>query len=122
MSETETKREKTGGRTKGTPNKRSQEVHNLAAKHNVNPFEILLLFAKGDADALGFNKDKGRKYEDEEGEEIEIKDIFISMDMQLSAAKEACTYLYSKQKAITLNATITDLPDRRFAFPDPKEH
>lgn len=89
------------GRPKGSKNKKDRDVFKKAEELGVDPFEVLLLFAKGDADALGYVGGK------------------VPMDMRLSAAKDACTYLYSKKKAITLSGNISDLPQRSFAFPDP---
>lgn len=47
-----------GGRKKGTPNKNRVPAQELADRLGINPYEILLLFAAGDAEALGLKKDE----------------------------------------------------------------
>lgn len=63
---------KTGGRTKGTPNKSTEALLEKCERLNIDPFEALLLIAR-DGD-----------------EEI----------TRLNALKEACSYLFPKRKAI----------------------
>lgn len=95
------------GRPKGVPNKRTQDLIELAEKHECNPFEILLLFAKGDFDALGYEKHQIRITKDG-GTEMELT---ISPELRQRSAKDACEYLFPKRKAIehTLNAEA--MPD-----------
>lgn len=92
---------KTGGRTKGTPNKNTQELIELADKLSVNPFEILLMIADGDWKGLGYPT-KSRTQWTPSG--IEYEEDTITVEMRLSAAKEACQYLYPKRKAVELSA------------------
>ena len=92
--------EKQGGRRKGSKNKRSLLPMHRAEELGVDPFELLLYFAKGDAEKLGYKS--------------------ISIDLRLIAIKEACQYIYSKKKAIEVNISETPLPERIFAFPDPR--
>lgn len=73
-------RPKTGGRQKGTPNKDTSQLAQLAQQLDVDPFEILLLFASGDFMSLGINE--------------------VTPDQRLKAATEACTYLHPKRKAL----------------------
>lgn len=88
---------KTGGRVKGTPNKKSQDLISKAEELGVDPFEVILYYAKRDWKALGFDSPTitrcakgGETYEEDR----------ITSKMQLDAASEACQYLHPKRKAI----------------------
>lgn len=85
---------KSGGRQKGTPNKSTRELHELAEKLNVKPFEVLLHYASGNWKALGMAK--------------KVKtdpDPVIDDNLRIRAAAEACEYLYPKRKAIEHSTT-----------------
>lgn len=87
---------KTGGRKKGTPNKNTQELIDLADQLGVNPFAILLHFASGNYEALGMPKQvvksagMGRTY---------IEDSILP-EMRLDAAYKCAQFLYPKRKAL----------------------
>ena len=93
---------KTGGRQKGTPNKKTQEAQELAEKLGINPLEILLHFAAGNYQELGLVEHK----------EIRTKDgavIFeptISPELRQKSAKDACEYLVPKLKAIEHSGSV----------------
>lgn len=89
--------DKTGGRTKGTPNKTTQELMDIADKLECNPFEVLIHFAKGDFEALGYPKEKVVAIS-ENGEEIRAPSI--SPELRQKSAKDACEFLFPKRKAI----------------------
>lgn len=89
------KKKKTGGRKKGTPNNNSLNAKKLAEELGVDPLEILLHFATGNAKALGIDEKQtvvsyGKK----------IKIPAIPPELRLKAAKEACPYIYPQRKAI----------------------
>lgn len=84
-----------GGRQAGTPNRKTQELHELMDKVGCNPFEILILFAKGDYEALGYPKYFFKQI----GENV-IEELSISPELRQKSAKDACEYLFSKRKAI----------------------
>jgi hypothetical protein len=91
------------GRQKGTPNKKSLALLERAQALGVDPFEVLLRFAKGDWQGLGY---------DSPTEIIMTKTgpmekDRITPDHRLSAASQACQYLYPKRKAIE----VTEKPD-----------
>ena len=65
------------GRPKGALNKSNSEARQLANTLGVEPLKILLLFAIGDADALGLK--------------------VITADQRLDAAKSAAKYLHAKK-------------------------
>jgi hypothetical protein len=91
---------KTGGRTKGTPNKDTLPLREMAERIGVNPFEVLLRFAAGDWQGLGYDKKCTTKWT---GSGIEYEEDTITPLMRLTAAKEAVQYLESKRKAIELS-------------------
>ena len=90
-------RTKIGGRSKGTPNKKTQALMDKAEELGVNPFEVVLLYAKRDWAALGFESATVTRCA-KGGETFE--EDRITAKMQLDAASEACQYLYPKRKAI----------------------
>lgn len=79
--------QKTGGRKKGTSNKRSQYAIELAKKLGVEPLEILLMYAAGDWQGLGFDSQKKAKIDNTD---------------RISAAKDACKYLYPALRSVEL--------------------
>lgn len=95
---------KAGGRTKGTPNKSTREIQELAEKLECNPFEILLHFAKGDFEALG--------YEEHQTKAIAgggmTEELTISPELRAQSAERACQYLYPKRKAIEMEIQIEE--------------
>lgn len=89
-------RPENAGRKKGTPNKKTQELRDLAEQLGVNPFQILLHFAAGDWQALG--------YPDATVTKVTQNGVFtedrISPELRSSSAREACKYLYPQLKAV----------------------
>lgn len=118
MTETKTK---TGGRVKGTPNKKTRDLFEIAERLDCNPFEVLLHFAKGDYKALGLDPKASTNenmqdiinnaiegFVDEGRTEKEIEEIEkaflnpISPELMQKSAKDACEYLFPKRKAIEI--------------------
>lgn len=91
---------KTGGRRKGVPNKDSLPLHEKARELGVDPFRILLLFAKGDWEGLGYPSETEVRC-GKGGETYEVDRI--TSQQRLAAASDACQYLYPKRKAIEVN-------------------
>lgn len=90
---------KTGGRVKGARNRANMHLMQIAHRNKCNPFEILLHFAKGDWQALGYSSpvvDKGNYEED-----------VITPLMRLKAALEACKYLHPQKKSIEIEEELT---------------
>lgn len=87
------------GRKAGTPNKKTQALHDLAESLGVSPFEILLLVAKGDWKALGIPLIEIKK----DGQLVETKNPVIDIETRVQAAKEACKYLHPQRKAVELS-------------------
>ena len=86
---------KIGGRAKGAVNKQTADLHETARRLNCDPFEILILFAKGDHEALGYDKFNRKIF----GENV-VDELTISPELREKSAKDACEYLYPKRKAI----------------------
>lgn len=91
---------KSGGRAKGVPNKSSQDLMNKANELGVDPFHILLLYAKRDWKGLGYDSETTTKVL-KDGGTLEVERI--TSDMQIECAREVCHYLYPKRKAIELS-------------------
>lgn len=92
------KRPEKAGRKKGTPNKATQTLQEIADSLGIDPFKILLYFAKGDWEALG--------YESPEIQKCSMGNTYyepvIPPELRQKSAKDACEYLYPKRKAIEL--------------------
>lgn len=82
---------------KGIPNKRTVALAIRAKELGVDPFEILLLFAKGDWKALGY---EAECYFSEKPDGAVKMGYVISPEMRVVAAKEAAKYLYPHRKSI----------------------
>lgn len=93
------------GTRKGVPNKKALHLHELAEKLGVNPFEILLYFAKGDWEALGYDNSIYVR-ESSDGTTTTLG-YTITPEVRAKAAIEACKYLFPQKKAIQLDSTIT---------------
>lgn len=97
---------KFGGRGKGTPNKNTLPLQQLADKLGCSPFEILCRFAIGDAKGLGYTTDIVHSTTSK-GEIIEKP--LIGPELRVKAASEAAQYLYPKRKAIEHSGEITSV-------------
>lgn len=86
------------GRPKGSPNKRTLIVQELAEKCGMDPLEILLRFANGDWKGLGYENEVYFA-EKAEGDGAVIKmGYVITPEMRIQAAKEASRYLHAPKK------------------------
>jgi uncharacterized pyridoxal phosphate-containing UPF0001 family protein len=68
------------GRKKGTPNKATQNLHEICAKHNINVFEAMVI------DAVNHQPEDKKSYFDK--------------------LSEIAKYLYAKRKEVELHADI----------------
>lgn len=94
---------KFGGRVKGTPNKDTVNLEIIAAKCGKSPFEILCLIANADWKALGYDSPQ-TIVQTKQGGRVMIDRINI-VDRR-EAASEAAQYMYSKRKAVEVNASV----------------
>lgn len=85
------------GNPKGGKIKRTQEAQEIAERLGVNPLELLLLYAKGDHEALGLPKLTTVSVT-KDGEPIEK--LTIGAELRQKSAKDACDYLFPKLKSI----------------------
>lgn len=85
-----------GGRQKGTPNKKVSPLRGKALELGIDPFEVLLLFAKGDWKALGYPSEFDKKVS--QGKEYQER--VIDPSDRVNAAKEACKYIHPQLKAV----------------------
>lgn len=86
------------GRPPGSQNKRSLLVKEKAEELGVDPFEILLLFAKGDWEALGYQSAEVVAGVSASGHEW--YEYTISPMLRAKCAMEAVQYLTPKLKSI----------------------
>lgn len=85
------------GRPAGTPNKRTQKIQETATRLGVDPFEVLLLYAKGDWQALGYESEKYCVGINEYGS---WEKWTIDPNTRAKCAMEAIQYLAPKLKSI----------------------
>lgn len=83
------------GRPLGSPNKRTLELQDIAERLDFNPIEMLILFAKGDWAALGYENEC--YFKETPVGEVKLNYV-ISPEMRLAALKEVSPYLYAKLK------------------------
>lgn len=94
---------KTGGRKAGTANKKTVEAQEIADRNGINPFEILVWFAQGNWEKLGYDSQRVTKYG---ASGLPYQEDVISPELRQSSAGKAVEYLYPKRKAI--EQSITD--------------
>lgn len=87
------------GRKKGTPNKKREHLHEVAQKHGVDPFEVLILIAGGKEKELGYPP-KYEKLMDSKGTRRVKKVPFISAGDRKDAAYKAIKFLYPELRSI----------------------
>jgi len=88
------------GRKKGTPNKSSIPAQELAEKLGINPFEILLRFAAGDWQGLGYENEC---YFAEKPDGAVKMGYVISPEARAKASAEATKYLMPQRKAVEIS-------------------
>lgn len=91
---------KFGGRTKGTPNKDTQELQEICKRLKCSPFEVTILFAMGDWRTLGYTAEK---YVSSESEKATTYKYTIDPSVRAKCASDACQYLYAKRKAVEMS-------------------
>jgi antitoxin component of RelBE/YafQ-DinJ toxin-antitoxin module len=101
------------GRKPGTPNRATSEAKRLAEEMGVDPFQVLLLFVKGDAEALDLPV-----HQLADGTEARRA---VPLDMRLDAAKAAVQYLLPKRKALEVEATVNG-PEQFLSLPEAVRH
>lgn len=84
------------GRPKGALNKDHRKIYEIAEKLQIDPFEILLLFAAGDWKRLGYRSETMEKI----SKDCISWEYTVGPAVRMKAASEACQYFYPKKAAI----------------------
>jgi hypothetical protein len=100
------KGKKTGGRLPGSLNKKNATLEERAEKLQCDPFEILLKFANGDWEGLGYQNECYFR-ESKDGQESITLGYTIPPDLRLKAASEASKYLFTQKKALQIDSNVT---------------
>ena len=91
------------GRQKGTPNKRTEVIEEIAQRLGVVPFEVLCMIVGDKWKELGATP-LIKKETDNEGNVIKVIEYSpITVDQRMYAAREACKYLYPQKRAIVFS-------------------
>jgi hypothetical protein len=96
---------KTGGRKKGTPNKKTDHIFDLCAEHEFDPIELLILIAKNDCESLGYRSNTVKKIAF--GGQV-VDEERITIADRRAAAKDLISHMYPKRKAVELSAEDKD--------------
>jgi len=89
-----------GGRIKGVKNKRTRTIEEIAAKFDIDPFQVLMMVAAGDWKGLGYDAPSKISYTNAG---IEFEEPNIKLSDRVQAAKEASKYLYSQKQSVALS-------------------
>lgn len=84
------------GRATGTPNKNTIDLQRISDDLGIHPFKILLHFAAGDWQSLGYKKETYVEY----GKDYDNEVLYIKPETRMKAAAQAAEYLYPKRKSI----------------------
>lgn len=87
-------------RPKGVANRDTQKLMDLAESLGVDPFEVILHFAKGDFESLGYTETQTKIAPD--GSTFEV--LTIEPETRLKAAIKAAEFMYPKRKSIEINS------------------
>lgn len=88
------------GRKKGTTNAKTKLVEETAKRLGIDPFEVTLLFAKGDWSSLGYENEC---YFSENASGSTKLNYVISPDLRAKCAMDACKYLYSQKRDVEIS-------------------
>jgi uncharacterized membrane-anchored protein len=104
------------GRPKGSVNRKTQELFDTCDRLGIDPFEGLLLFAKGDYEALGYEKMtmKGTG-------EYASWELTISPELRAKCLEKACEYLYAKKKSVAVEVDDETKKGLTLAYANPKQ-
>jgi len=94
------------GRPAGSKNKRTLQVEEIAAKYDLDVFEVLVMVAVGDWQGLGYQSKSKISYTNAG---IEFEEDYIKLSDRVQAAKEAAKYLYSQKQSVALSTGDTGI-------------
>jgi hypothetical protein len=92
-----TGRTKVAGRVKGTPNRKTDHIFEMCEKHGFDPIEGLVLFAKMDWQALGYD---GLKEERIGMAGMPVEEYVISVNDRINCMKTLVGFMYPKRKSV----------------------
>lgn len=108
-------KKKTGGRTKGTPNKKTEDFFERCAQQGHDPILFNILVAKNDWQALGYESGtvtvftkSGDSYEQDR----------ISIADRISANNKLLDFMYPKRKAVEHSVSDESRPPIVLAYSD----
>lgn len=90
------------GRPKGSMNKRTQQLFELAQEHDADPFMFLVNVMKGN------KKEFPEVFEDPESGEERISYPNLDFETRMEAAKELMPYLYGKRRPVDKDGDDSD--------------
>lgn len=91
---------KTGGRPKGTPNKKTEHFFDLCKKHKHDPVEFNIMLAKNDWKALGY---PSRTYSIFTKSGDSYEQDYIGIGDRITANNKLLDFMYPKRKAIEIS-------------------
>jgi hypothetical protein len=86
------------GRLPGAIGKSTAKVQEIIRRLGVDPFEVMILFVKGDWKALGYDTDVIIK-QSSDGKST-FMEYVISPELRAQCAREACKYVYAQRKSV----------------------
>lgn len=98
------------GRPKGSPNKKTKNLFEIAERLECNPFEVLLHFTKGDYQALGYPEFQQKIVGKGENAEM-VEELTISPELRQKSAKDACEYLFPKRRSVEVKTDFSNKSD-----------
>ena len=87
-------------RPKGSQNRRTRLIEEIASKFDLDPFEVLMMTLNGDWRGLGYESESRTSFT---SAGIEFEEPAIKLSDRVAAAKEACKYLYAQKQAVALS-------------------
>lgn len=94
------------GRPKGSQNTRTRNIEEIAAKFDLDPFEVLMMIAAGDWKGLGYQAETRTSFA---ASGIEFEEPVIKLSDRVTAAKEAARYLYAQKQSVALSTGDTGI-------------
>lgn len=91
---------KTGGRKKGSKNKHSFQVEEIAQRYELEPFEFAMAVMNNDWKLLGFENPNKVIIGEKAGIEFSIEEPNVKLAERIKCAEFASKYLYSPKQAI----------------------
>lgn len=95
-----------GGRKAGSKNKRTLMVEEIAARFDLDPFEVLMMVVAGDWKGLGYDAASKVSYT---SAGIEFEEPNIKLSDRVQAAKEASKYLYAQKQSVAVSTGDTGI-------------